>query len=44
MTERPTSRRLRILALDPSLMTRPETAAIDEITVEVPWDDLEITR
>jgi hypothetical protein len=41
MTERPTSRRLRILAFDPSLMTRLETAAINEITVEVPWEDLE---
>ena len=41
MTERPTSRRLRILAFDPSLMTRLETAAINEITVEVPWEDLQ---
>ena len=41
MTERPTSRRLRILAFDPSLMTRLETAAINEITVGVPWEDLE---
>ena len=39
MTERPTSRRLRILAFDPSLMTRLATAAINEITVEVPWEE-----
>jgi hypothetical protein len=39
MVERPTSRRLRIFAFDPSLTTRLETAAINEIVVDVPWED-----
>lgn len=39
MIEPPVSRRLRILAFDPSLATRLETAAINEITVQVPWED-----
>ncbi len=39
MLERPSSRRLRIFAFDPSLTTRLETAAINEITVEVAWED-----
>jgi hypothetical protein len=41
MIDRPASRRLRILAFDPSLSTRLETATINQITVEVPWEDLE---
>ena len=41
MVEPPTSRRLRILAFDPSLATRLETATINEITVEVAWEKLE---
>ena len=41
MTERPTARRLRIFAFDPSLATRLETATINELTLEVPWEDLE---
>ncbi len=40
MAERPASRRLRILAFDPSLATRLETATINELTLEVPWQDL----
>ena len=43
MLERPSSRRLRIFAFDPSLTTRLETAAINEITVEVAWED-QLTR
>ncbi len=39
MVEHPVSRRLRILAFDPSLATRLETAGLNEITVEIPWDD-----
>jgi hypothetical protein len=39
MTDRPVSRRLRILAFDPSLSTRLETATINQITVEVPWEE-----
>jgi len=39
MAQQPVSRRLRILAFDPSLATRLETVGINEITVEVPWDD-----
>jgi hypothetical protein len=39
MLERPTSRRLRIFAFDPSLTARLETAAMNEIAVEVPWED-----
>ena len=39
MIEHPASRRLRILAFDPSLTTRLETAAINEITVEVLWEN-----
>ncbi|HET7232037.1 MAG TPA: hypothetical protein VFJ16_18670 [Longimicrobium sp.] len=35
----PASRRLRILAFDPSLATRLETATINEIVVEVPWEE-----
>src|SRR5262245_34952956 len=37
--ERPAARRLRTLAFDPSLATRLETATINQITVEVPWED-----
>lgn len=37
--ERPPSRRLRVLAFDPSLATRLDTAAINLITIEVPWED-----
>ncbi|MES1242269.1 MAG: hypothetical protein ABUT39_11670 [Acidobacteriota bacterium] len=40
MIEPPNSRRLRILAFDPSLATRLDTAALNEITVSVPWEDL----
>ena len=39
MSERPVSRRLRIFAFDPSLATRIDTAGINEITVEVLWED-----
>jgi hypothetical protein len=36
----PTSRRLRILAFDPSLATRLETSTVNEITAEVAWETL----
>ncbi len=35
----PTSRRLRILAFDPSLATRLETATVNEISVDIRWED-----
>ena len=35
----PAMRRLRVLAFDPSLATRLETASFNEITVEVPWEE-----
>ncbi len=38
MTEPPFSRRLRVLAFDPSLTTRLETSAINEIVLSVPWE------
>jgi tetratricopeptide (TPR) repeat protein len=34
----PPYRRLRVFAFDPSLSTRIETAAINEITLHVPWE------
>src|SRR3954451_3441400 len=34
----PSSRRLRIFAFDPSLAQQTETAAIQEITVRIPWE------
>jgi len=37
--EPPASRRLRIFAFDPSLAQRLETAGINEITVDVQWED-----
>ena len=40
MAEQPASRRLRIFAFDPSLATRLETATINELTLEVPWESL----
>jgi hypothetical protein len=39
MIEPPVSRRLRILAFDPSLATRLETATVNELTVQVPWEE-----
>ncbi len=37
---KPVVRRLRILAFDPSLATRLATAAFNEITIVVPWEEL----
>ena len=34
----PAFRRLRVYAVDPSLSTRLSTAAINEVTLRVPWD------
>lgn len=39
MIEPPVFRRLRILAFDPSLAARLETAAVNEVTVDVPWEE-----
>jgi len=36
----PVTRRLRVLAFDPSLAMRLETATFNEITVEIPWEEL----
>jgi len=36
----PVTRRLRVLAFDPSLGTRLATASFNEITVQLPWEDL----
>src|SRR4051812_42083484 len=36
----PPFRRLRTYAFDPSLDTQLETAVINQLTVEVPWEDL----
>ncbi len=38
---RPASRRLRVFAIDPSLSARLDTAHVNEVTLNVPWDDLE---
>jgi hypothetical protein len=40
MADSPATRRLRIFAFDPSLASRLETFAINEVTSEVPWEDL----
>lgn len=37
----PTTRRLRVLAFDPSLATRLETAFFNEITVQIRWEKLD---
>ena len=37
----PPYRRLKVMAFDPSLATRLESADLNEITVRVPWEDLE---
>ena len=34
----PSIRRLRIFAYDPAMANRPETAAISEVLVEIPWE------
>lgn len=39
MRRHPSTRRLRILSFDPSLGTRLDTLAINDITVEIPWED-----
>lgn len=40
----PPSRRLRIFALDPSAAKRLETLAINQATIEGPWDDEPATK
>jgi hypothetical protein len=41
MLEGPVFRRLRVLAFDPSLAARLETATVNQLTLSVPWEDLE---
>ena len=36
----PVTRRLRVMAFDPSLATRLDTASFNEITLEIPWETL----
>ena len=40
MIDTPVSRRLRVLAFDPSLSTRLETQMINELTLSIPWENL----
>jgi len=40
MIDNPVSRRLRVLAFDPSLSTRLETQTINELTLSIPWEQL----
>lgn len=35
----PAYRRLRVLAFDPSLTTRLDTSTLNQLTLEVPWED-----
>jgi hypothetical protein len=37
----PALRRVRVYAVDPSFSTRLETAGVNEVTLEVPWEDLQ---
>jgi hypothetical protein len=37
----PHERRLRVFALDPSMDTRVETAAINQVTLRIPWEPVE---
>lgn len=37
----PTYRRLRIFAFDPSLATRLETAEMNQLIIQIPWENLE---
>jgi hypothetical protein len=39
MIDDPVSRRLRVLAFDPSLTTRLETATINELTLKIRWEE-----
>jgi hypothetical protein len=41
MIDPPVSRRLRVLAFDPSLATRLETATVNQLTLSIPWEKLE---
>ena len=42
MIEPPVSRRLRVFAFDPSLSTRLETETINELTLHIPWEQLDL--
>jgi subtilisin family serine protease len=37
----PALRRVRVYAVDPSFSTRLETAGVNEVTLEIPWEKLE---
>jgi hypothetical protein len=39
MIQPPASRRLRVLAFDPSLASRLETMTINQITLSIPWEE-----
>jgi hypothetical protein len=39
-TESPTYRKIRIFAFDPSLATRLETAEMNQLMIQIPWEDL----
>jgi hypothetical protein len=41
MNKVPYSRHLKVLAFDPSLTTRLETANVNELTLSLPWEELE---
>ncbi|GAB3834381.1 hypothetical protein GCM10028895_54590 [Pontibacter rugosus] len=38
---KPNKRRLKAFAFDPSLSTRLETIMINQLSLEVPWEELE---
>jgi hypothetical protein len=40
MMKPPAIRRLRVLAFDPSLTTKIETVAINQISISIPWEEL----
>ncbi|HMG92323.1 MAG TPA: hypothetical protein VK589_19835, partial [Chryseolinea sp.] len=37
----PTYRKIRIFAFDPSLATRLETAEMNQLIIQIPWEDLD---
>lgn len=39
---RPNKRRLRVYAFDPSLSTRGDTAMVNHVVLEVPWEETEL--
>lgn len=39
--QNPSYRRLRVYAVDPSFSVRLETASVNEVTLKIPWEELE---